>query len=217
MKGTKRKSCDQSEALFKSIGKLTVRWNDLDLHLRSLAQSLTDDWFAVAVFSVDLQTTNLIQSIRILTTEYDVESTKLNHLLEAARPKTGHRVRSRDMIYQHVNCVLTRADRLRLYRNLYIHCINSPFGHHPTFTLGGMTTRSTGRLSDYEFPLRITEIKKVTAAIGRTVRYAEKVERYIQVNQDYKRHAAPPWPKKITSYAKLTRPFNALTDRMPLF
>jgi hypothetical protein len=212
-----RKSRAQSEAIFKSVGKLAVRWNDLDLQLRRLAYSLTDDWFTVAVFSADLQTANLIQSIRVLTAEHDVESSKLNRFIEEARPKTGHRVPLRDMIYEHVDCVLTCADRLRLYRNLYVHCINSPTRDVQHFTLGGMTTRSNGRLSDYNFPLRITEIRKVTAAIERTVRYTEKIEKCIRINQNSKRQAATKWPKKLVPYAKLKKPLSALTDRMPLF
>lgn len=213
-----RASVAQSEALFKSVGKLAIRWNDLDLQLRRLAYSLTDDWFTVAILTADLQTANLIQAIRLLAKEYDVESTKLNNFLDEARPKTGHHIRARDMIFDHVDCALTCADRLRLYRNLYIHCIISPTAYHPSgFILGGMTTRSNGRLSDYEFPLKIREINKVTTAIYHAVNYAAHIEYCIKLNQDIDRKSAPRWPKKLIPYAQLKKPYSALTDRMPLF
>jgi hypothetical protein len=208
----------QSEALFKAVGKLAIRWNDLELQLRRVGCSFTDDWFTVTTLIVDLQAANLIQAIKPLAAEHDVEAAKLNRFLDEARPKTGHRVRLRDMVFPHVDYLLTSADRLRLHRNLYIHCINSlvPEGH-PPFVLGGMTTRATGRLSDYEFPIKLREINKVTAAIEKAILYADRVGKCIAQNIDNERRTAPKWPKPITPYPKLKKPYAAISDRMPLF
>jgi hypothetical protein len=207
----------QPDALFKAIGQLAVRWNDLDIQLRRLAYSLTDDWFTVAVFTTDMPVADLIQSIKLLAAEHDVESSKLNKFLDITRPKTRHRVRSRDLIHEHVAHAVTCADRLRLYRNLYVHCVNSPGIMDSRFTLGGMTARSNGRLSDYLLPLRMREIRKVIAAIQRTTMYVYKEEMCIRANQDNNRRSRPTWPNKPTPYMKLKRPYAALTDRMPLF
>ena len=147
-------SAPRPQKIFVCVGELAIRWNDLELQLRRLAYCLTDAWFTVAVFSADMQVSALIQSIKTLAVEYDVESAKLNRLLEAARPKTGHNVLVRDMVVEHVDCVLKCAERLRLYRNLYIHCINSPSREVRYFTIGSMTSRTSGRLSVYEFPLK---------------------------------------------------------------
>jgi hypothetical protein len=207
----------QPDALFTAIGQLAVRWNDLDIQLRRLAYSLTDDWFTVAVFTTDMQVANLIQFIRVLATEHDVELNKLNKFLDVTRPKTRHRVRSRDLIREHVEHALTCAERLRLHRNLYVHCVNSPGIMDSHFTLGGMTARLSGRLSDYLLPLRLREIRKGVAAIRRTTMYIFKVEMCIKANQDNNRSSRPKWPNKPTPYLKLKRPYIALTDRMPLF
>ncbi len=111
----------RTEPIFYEVGKLAIAWNNLEWQLRRVAFSLTDDWFTVALLTIDLQAANLIQAIRLLTTEHDAEIAKANRFIEAARPVTQHKVRSRDLVSEHVNCLLNCADRLRLYRNLYVH------------------------------------------------------------------------------------------------
>lgn len=209
-------SSNRPQKIYACVGELAVRWNDLELRLRRLAYSLTDDWFTVAVFSADMQVSALIQSMKTLATEYDVESAKLNKLMEATRPKIRHKVLLRDMIVGHVEGVLSCADRLRLYRNLYLHCINSPSREAPYFTIGGMTSRAS-RLSVYELPLKVREIRKVSAAIKRTVDYAKRIEACIKANEDHERRSRTKWPKKLTPYPKLKKPFSHFTDGTPLF
>lgn len=166
------KRSSQSEAVFKGIGKLAIRWNDLEVELRRLACELYDDWFLVAMFTADMQASALLRAIRPLAEEYDVETRKLNRFLEQAHPVTKHDVPERDLICEHVSCVLKCADRLRLYRNLYVHGVSSWEG---SFILGGITTKANNRFSQFEFPLRLPEIRKVSAAVERTVRYSRKV------------------------------------------
>lgn len=205
----------QPNALFKAIGKLAVRWNDLELQLRRLTQHLTDDWLSTLALTVDLQAVSLIHSIKVLTAEHDANKAKLTRFLEEARPKTGHRVRSPHLVAEHVGQLLKCADSLRLHRNLYVHCINSPTRDIPYFTLGGISARS-GRLSIFETPIRLREIAKVTTAIERTVRYAAKIERCVMINNEH--HLAPPrWPKKLDPYAPLKKPLNSVSERIPLF
>jgi hypothetical protein len=206
----------QSEQIFKSVGKLIVRWNDLELQLRRLLYCLAEDWFTAAALSVDMQAANLIQALKTFAAEYDADSTKWNRLFVALSEQTGRPAQTKGPVFEHVNWIVESANRLRLHRNLYAHCINSPTREVPRFTLGGMTARGR-RLSDYDFPLDLREIRKVISLISATISYAQKVERCIKAAQDSKRTSLPKWPKKLPLPPELKKSLRNLSDRMPLF
>jgi hypothetical protein len=204
--------------LFSYIGKIAVHWNDLEVHLRRLLHSLSEDWFTAAVFSADLQVANLIQVIKTFAAEYDADATKMNRFILAASEKTGRYVRPRDLVSEHVNRVCDCADRLRLYRNAYVHCITSPTKDVPRYTFGGMTVRKGRRLEEYDLPLIPADIRNLATLIRRTILYAQRVEKCIKDNEDTKIHSPPKWPEKLpVRPAELIKPLKSLSDRFPLF
>ncbi len=196
----------QSERVFSQLGKLVVRWNDLELQLRRLLFSLCDDWVTAAIFSVEMNMHAFLNALRIVAKEYDAHVEKLNRLIRQAAG-TPH-----DLVSEHVHCVADCADALRLYRNYYAHGITSPREGEP-FTVGGINAR--GRLTTYDQLLTAAEMRKITVLIGRTVRYAQAVERCIAANEHPSR-ARPTWPEKLPVPDKLKKPRSNLLDRIPL-
>jgi hypothetical protein len=210
-----------SELIYKQIGELVILWNDLELQVRRIMNCLCDDWFTVSVLSADMPAASLIQTVKIMAAESDADAAKMNRFIAAAYEKTGRYVRARDPIFEHVERVAECADKLRTYRNFFAHGVNSPTSKIPHFTLGGMTTRGKRRrLTIYEHPLRLPEIRKIIALISKTVRYGQRVEKCIQNNKDpraMRRRSGPKWPKKIPIPKPVNRRFQNLTERIPLF
>ena len=204
--------------IFRYVGELAIRWNDLELALKRLASRLRDDDLVVTIFLADMQASSLIQAVRSLAAEHDIEAKKLNDILDAVRQKRQHGVVARSMIMDHVECVLTCSERLRLYRNLFIHGINWPTDEVPYFSLGGMTVRGKNRrLAFYEFPIKIKEIQRVASAVRRLVEYTHRIEYCIHLNQKVDRKSTVKWPKKLTPYPELKKPYVYFTDDTPLF
>jgi len=134
------------------------------------------------------------------------------------RPKTNHDVLARDMIFEHVDCILTCADRLRLHRNLYAHAINWPTEETPFFTLGGMTTKNKNRrFATYEFPIKVQEIQRAASAVRKLVEYTHRVEYCVHLNHQPDRKSSIRWPKRLTPYPLLKKPFVYFTDDTALF
>jgi hypothetical protein len=210
------KSQAQSKRIFSNLGKLVVRWNDVETQLRRLLLCVTDDWFNATLLTIDLPVANFIQALKTIVSERDVDAARFNTFIEAISQKTGRTVRPTDLVSEHVNHVLECADRLRMYRNLYAHCITSPTDDVPHFTLGGMTARNGHRLKRYDFPVDLRKIRKTIAAIERTVQYAQRVEKCIKIAQDSQRPSGPKWPKKPSLPPKLDKPMSTISDRIPL-
>ncbi len=209
------KSRAQSERIYKHVGKLVVSWNDLELQLRRLLYCLSPDWFTATVLTADMQASGLLHVVKTMAGEHDADATKLNRFMEDARPKTGHKVRPLDLVKEHVNRVVECADSLRLHRNYFAHGINSPTVKIPYFTLGGMTARKQ-RLAMYDRPIELAEIRRITALIGRTTRYAKQLESCIRANQ--RTLGKPPrWPQKLPVPEQPDKKAAHLNERIPLF
>jgi hypothetical protein len=172
--------------------------------------------FTAAALTVDMQAANLIQVVKTFAAEYDAEAAKWNRLFTALSEKTARHVKATDSVFDHVNYIVECANRLRLHRNLYTHCINSPTLEIPRFTLGGMTARNR-RLSDYDYPLDLRAIGKVISSIRKTTAYTIKIEKLIRAGKDSKRTDPLKWPKKPSLPAELKKSLRNLSDRMPLF
>jgi hypothetical protein len=209
------KSRAQSEQIFRHVGKLVIRWNDLETQMRRMVQSITEEWFTVHVLTADMNSAGLIRVLKLLAAEQDADMTRLNRFAAAAAEKTGRHLRKIDMISEHVGRLADSADSLRLHRNLYAHCISSPTKEVNSFTLGGWTTRS-GRFAGHDQPLRLREIARTISLIDRTIRYAKRLEKCLQLNAQPRHRPGPKWPPKIPIPAKPNKQLISISERMPL-
>jgi hypothetical protein len=210
------KSRAQSVRIFRHVGKLVVRWNDLELQMRRLVQYITEDWFIVHVLTAEIPAEKLIRVLKLLAAERDADMTKLNRFTAAAAEKTGRHGRKIDMVSEHVGRVVDCADSLRLYRNMYAHGITSPTVYVNKFTVSGWTTRK-GRLAEYNVPLKLAEIARATSLIGQVLRYAGRVERCLKANSDSRTHSPVKWPQKLAVPAAPKKPLWNINERIPLF
>jgi hypothetical protein len=210
-----RRRYARSERIYREIGRLIISWNDLELHLRRLLYAISEDWFSIAALTVDINSDGLIRALKLLSAERDVEVIQINQITQQTIEETGRPFKLMGTIAEHVGRVADCADRLRLHRNIYTHCITSPTEHNPRFTLGGMTARN-GRLATFDLPLRVTEIKKTTNLIERIVRYTQRVEKCVKQNSKVSRRS-PKWPQKPELPKRPSRPLLMLGERIPFF
>jgi hypothetical protein len=208
------KSRAQSERIFRHVGRLVITWNDLELQFRRVLFAFTEtheDFVNVATLTADMQADALFKATKAIAKEQEAFRTRLNQFLHAIAEKTGHPRLHYELPSEHVDHLCRCADRLRLYRNYYAHGITSPFGP-ASYTLSGITARVG--LQTHDSPIKIRELSRTIAAINRTMRYAQKLERCI--SQYRNGEGTPSWPKKIPIVPELKKTYRPITSTLRL-
>jgi hypothetical protein len=182
---------------YNQIGKLAVRWNDLELVLKLLIFALSKRGiFVAAILAADMQIIGLLNLIRTLASEYDISNHRINESLKITARKEKIKMKIFDAVAGHVHHLIDGVDIIREYRNYYVHGILSPTKGQ--FSVGGMSGRQ--RFSIHHRQITLTELRDTTKQIESLVRYGRKLVACIEANENPKFSVRPTWPKK-TSFA----------------
>jgi len=198
----------ESSEFLAQLGKLVVAWNDLESALGGLIFILAErDPVTAMLLTADMNAATMMNAIRALVIEHDASERRLaGDLAKDSFAKEylgGPRVVEDAAPY--VVHLIDFADRLREYRNFYVHGINSPRAKEG-FLARGRTAR--GRFVFFEQPITLLNLQSLTVSIEACVDYGLKVQTAVVSARGYLRRkdAAPPtWPEKPPLPDKLRR------------
>jgi hypothetical protein len=203
----------QTAHLLKLVGKLVARWNDLEWGLRYILFAISYDRLTAAILTADAQAVNLMNAVRIMASERDITTSRINVGLSEAAQKEGIRVKLIEPISPHVHHLLDCIDRLREFRNFYVHGITTPRGKAKPFSVHGITARV--RLAMYHQVITKDDLTNLIKQTDEIFRYAEGVYKAILANASAKLNERPTWPKKPPLPDRLVKPRLNLQDELP--
>jgi hypothetical protein len=206
---------DYHTELLIQVGKLVLTWNDLDQWIRHLIYLIAmNDALTVMVLTADMRTSAALNALRALTIEQDATAIRSFRRRAAKHPdlfrpgETGPQAAA-----PHVQHFIDYVDRLREYRNFYVHGIGNP-NPDQGFQATGKTAR--GRLSAFKKAITPRDLELLTGQIQECIRYALALFHAIDQNHPFARFAPgaspPTWPEKPPLPDKLKKPRLVLLD-----
>jgi hypothetical protein len=192
---------DETDLMIQ-IGRLVLTWNDLDEWIRHLILLISIDApLVVSVLTADMNTSAALNALRALTVEQDASGIRHYRRMKAKANLLPPETREPEPFAPHILHFIEYVDRLREYRNFYLHGISNP-KPNSGFEARGRTAR--GRLSEFRKPITSTDIATLTNEIEKCIAYGEAIFRAIDQSHPFARYASlsggdfvlPTWPEK---------------------
>jgi hypothetical protein len=198
--------------LFTQLGRLVIAWNELEHTIRGVIFMLTlRDPVTAIILTADMNASALMQALRTVALEYDSTQEAMhrdkqaNEFFSKALPE-----RALQQVSPHVSHFLEYCDRLRDFRNFYVHGIRVP---DPKVGPVARSMSARKRLSFYSASISVSDIEKLTARIMDCAAYGNAVETAIGQADLYRwqKDALPPsWPEKPPLPDVLSKPRQGL-------
>jgi hypothetical protein len=189
--------------LFTQLGRLVVAWNWLEQVMRDILYTLSiRDRLTTAILTVDMNATALMRALGTLATEHDTVETIVRKKRERSPDSftkyLGETLGKKEPqpVFPHVSHFILYCDRLREFRNFYVHGILTPSDNGEAIAA---TTTARGKLSFYNETISSADLEALTIEIAACSAYGAKVAAAIAQARAYeqKKDAAPPtWPEK---------------------
>lgn len=191
-------STSDGDELLLHLGKLIVTWNDLETLIRQVLYTLSDrDILTAAILMADMSITGLMNVLRPLAFKYDEWQRAMFVDLQSERRLRDYLgPRQIEPVAPHVNHLIEFTDRLREYRNFYIHGINRP---RPGKGFRARTQTARTKFVIFEQPITLADLQILTSEIERCIGYGFKVIDAVVMAREHmsSRDVGPPtWPEK---------------------
>ena len=160
----------QPPQIFTRLGELIVKWNELEGKLQSLVHYLGNDWVTAVVLTAHMGNVSLVDALRTLATERD-ETAKMLDKYGASWRREKHWP-PLPLLLPDVTHLITCFERLREYRNFYVHGITRT-GEGRIFIASSTSARA--RLTVHEMPVRVRDLIQLIKRIEAVDRYASGV------------------------------------------
>jgi hypothetical protein len=182
--------------LLHEMGRLVLTWNDLDWTIRNIIFFLAmDDAVSVMILTADMNTAAALNALRALAAERDA--------LEARNVQSPQAIkvfgrREVQPILDNVKHFIEYTDRLREYRNFYVHGIRSP---QEDKGIWARTISARGRYSMHEQPVTVADLRSLSDRIAHCIGYGIRLSHALAAAYSYLHFsnsaAEPPtWPEK---------------------
>jgi len=199
---------------YGSLGRLVIAWNDLEFSIRQILIALAHEPITAVMLSADYNAVTMFNTVRMLVHERDQSHNRINEALRVEMKKRDALIRLYDLAGAHVNNLIDCADRLRIYRNVYVHGIQS--AHKGGFFIGSITARPKFAFHMHKLP--VAEVTKITRQVRALSKYAAEILKAVESNQSENRLSSPPkWPQIHPLPERLERRLTYLQDMVPQF
>jgi hypothetical protein len=173
------------------------------------------DAITATILTADMNATALMKALGTIAAEHDTMESHLLHKRQA--PDYAYKflsvgAKEPQPVFPHVSHFIAFCDRLREFRNFYVHGIITP---DPK---GGAIARSTsarGKLSFYRESISVSDLESLTERIATCVAYGTNVCTVIGQISAYSsdKDAVPPiWPEKPRLPNSMARRRRGLLD-----
>ncbi len=200
----------QRREFLAQMGEMLAEWNELEQHLFDLLVILSGSILAGTILAANLQTDSLLKTLKLVASEYDALRQRIDKTLRHKAKQKKLIVKMHGRAVPRVHHLSDYVDRLREYRNYYVHGLRVENKGFYVFT---RSARS--RLAAHYESLSVGKIKWLRRRIKIANGYARKIYRSTLDNENPLLSKPPSWPRKPPLPDKIQKPRLNLLDELP--